>query len=92
MSQVFEWDGSKAERNAAKHRVRFEEAATIFTDPMSLTIDDPVHSQGERRFVTLGLSVKHRLLVVVHTDRADRVRIISARRATEAEKLAYETG
>lgn len=92
MGQHFEWDGAKAKRNAAQHKVRFEEAATVFTDSMSLTIDDPAHSRSERRFVTLGLSVKRRLLVVVHADRADRIRIISARRATDAEKHAYETG
>lgn len=90
MSLTFEWDGAKAEQNKHKHQVSFEEAATIFGDPLSLTIDDPLHSQKEERFVTIGESAQHRLLVVVHTERGGRVRIISAREATSRERRDYE--
>jgi len=89
---LFEWDSDKAQQNARGHDVSFEEAATVFGDPLSLTIDDPVHSTEEDRFVTLGRSVDGRLLVVVHTERGDTVRIISARRATRRERTAYEEG
>jgi uncharacterized DUF497 family protein len=90
MSLTFEWDDAKAEQNKLKHLVSFEEAATVFGDPLSLTIDDPLHSQQEERFVTVGESARHRLLVVVHTDRGERVRIISAREATSRERRDYE--
>jgi uncharacterized DUF497 family protein len=82
----FEWDPVKAARNLAKHRVSFEEASTVFGDPFAITIPDPGHSQDERRFVTLGRSAHQHLLVVVHTERARTVRIISARPATPKEK------
>jgi uncharacterized protein len=87
---LFEWDPEKAQQNTRRHGVSFEEAATVFGDPLSLTVDDPMHSIGEQRFVTLGLSVNRRLLVVAHTERGDAVRIISARRATPRERTAYE--
>jgi len=90
MGLLFEWNGDKAERNLKKHNVSFEEASTIFGDPLSVTIDDPVHSHEEERFVTVGQSVKHKLLVVVHIDRGDRIRIISARKATYNERKSYE--
>ena len=90
MALLFEWDLEKARQNVRKHRVSFEEAATVFGDPLSLTIDDPAHSVEEDRFVTLGLSVNRRLLVVVHAERGDTLRIISARRATARERRAYE--
>jgi uncharacterized DUF497 family protein len=86
----FQWDENKASVNQAKHGVTFEEAATVFADPLSLTISDPAHSQKEDRFVTLGTSHNGKLLVVVHTDRGDSVRIISARRATRKERKNYE--
>ncbi len=86
----FEWDQTKAEQNLKKHGVSFEEASTIFADPFSLTIDDPLHSVGEQRFTTLGLSEAQRLLVAVHTDRGDNIRIISARNATRRERETYE--
>jgi len=89
---TFEWDETKAESNLAKHRVTFGEASTVFGDPLSLTIYDPSHSQEEDRFVTIGMSAHSNMLVVVHTDRGDRVRIISARRATKREVKAYEEG
>ncbi len=90
MGLDFEWDPDKAERNRRKHRVTFEEAATVFADPWSLTIDDPDHSEGEDRCITVGRSERDRILVVVHTDRDDRIRIISARRATRGERNQYE--
>ena len=82
----FEWDGRKAKANVAKHGVSFEEAATVFADPLSLTIPDPDHSQAEERFIILGKSHTGKLLVVVHTERGDNLRIISARRASRRER------
>ena len=92
MSLLFEWDRAKASRNIRKHRVSFEEAATVFGDPLSRTIEDPQHSAQEERFVTIGGSNQRRLLVVVHTDRGDTIRIISARTATRRERKSYEEG
>lgn len=89
---IFEWDARKARHNVKTHGVSFEEAATIFGDPLSLTIDDPFHSHGEERFVTIGVSTRQRLLVVVHAERGDRLRLISARLATKAEREQYEEG
>lgn len=89
---IFEWDESKARSNLTKHGVAFEEAATVFGDPLSLTVRDPLHSDEEDRFVTIGVSSGFNTLVVVYTDREDRVRIITARRATRAEVKNYETG
>lgn len=88
----FEWDGKKAKANAAKHGVRFEDAATVFADPLSLTITDPAHSQDEERFIVLGKAHTGKLLVVVHTERGDNLRIISARRASRRERKDYEEG
>jgi uncharacterized DUF497 family protein len=87
----FEWDVNKAVRNLAKHGVSFDEASTVFGDPLAGTIPDPAHSIGEHRFVTIGLSAAPRLLVVVHTDRDDVVRLISARPATVHETRTYES-
>jgi uncharacterized DUF497 family protein len=92
MDFVVEWDSEKAKRNIKKHGVTFEEASTVFGDLLSVTIGDPLHSQGEHRLVTIGTSNRTRLLVVVHTDRGDRVRIISARTATRTERTDYEQG
>lgn len=89
MSLNFEWDERKAKINLAKHKVSFEEAATIFGDTLSLTIHDPQHSYGEQRFITMGESNKRRLLVVVHTNRSS-VRMISIRKATSHERKYYE--
>jgi uncharacterized DUF497 family protein len=85
----FEWDPAKAERNLAKHGVSFEEAVTAFSDPLSLTVFDPDHSADEDRYVLQGVSSVGRLLVVAHTDRATRIRIISARLATRRERRSY---
>lgn len=88
----FEWDKRKAVSNIKKHGVPFEEASTVFGDPLSLTIQDPIHSNKEERYVTIGLSAKFRIIVVIHTDRGDNIRIISARLATKEEKNNYEKG
>ena len=82
----FDWDPLKAARNLIKHGVSFDEATTVFGDPFAGTIADPLHSVGEMRFVTAGNSASGRLLVVVHTDRAEAIRIVSARRATAARE------
>jgi len=87
----FEWDPQKAIENFAKHKVSFDEASTVFGDPLSGTIPDPEHSIEEPRFITVGLSNASRLLVVVHADREDIVRLISARRATRRERRSYES-
>jgi uncharacterized DUF497 family protein len=87
----FEWDRAKAEVNRRKHRVSFDEATTIFFDPLSVTIADPDHSAGERRFVTMGASSSGRILVVAHTERGAVLRIISARPASASERKRYET-
>ena len=86
----FEWDPHKAKFNLHKHRVSFEEAVTAMLDKLSKTASDPDHSVTERRFVTFGLSARGRLLAVSHTDRADSIRIISARTATKQEREIYE--
>jgi len=88
----FEWNPNKARQNLIKHGVSFEEASTSFQDKMSITIPDPLHSEDEERFILLGYSENSRLLVIVHTDRNNRIRIISARRATKKERLNYEEG
>jgi uncharacterized protein len=86
----FEWDPTKAALNVRKHGVSFEEAATAFGDPLSITIDDPDHSEDELRFLLLGKGHSGRLLVVSHTDRGETVRIISARLANRHERRTYE--
>jgi hypothetical protein len=90
MGLIFEWDPEKAEINLKKHGVAFEEASTVFGDPLSLTVPDPAHSYGEERFVIIGQSYRRRTLVVSHTDKRGRIRIISARPATRQEKVTYE--
>ncbi|MGB2981192.1 MAG: BrnT family toxin [Candidatus Zixiibacteriota bacterium] len=92
MFLLFEWDRNKAQQNIKKHGISFEEATTVFGDPLSLTIRDPLHSIDDERFVVIGYSYKYRLLVVVHTERGNRIRIISARRATRQERKTYEEG
>ena len=86
----FEWDSEKSETNIRKHQVRFEDAASIFGDPLAITFRDPDHSVGERRYLTFGVSQNGILLVLSHTYRNELVRIISARRATRAETKIYE--
>lgn len=92
MSFTVEWDPKKARQNLRKHKVSFEEATTVFRDTLSSTIEDPLHSESEERLVTIGVSNRLRILVVVHTDRGDRLRIISARLATAHERRIYEEG
>lgn len=91
MNTKFVWDDNKALTNKSKHAVSFEEATTVFTDFLSLTIADPLHSYDEDRFIIIGQSVKNRLLIVVHTDMGDKIRIISARLATKKERKYYES-
>ena len=86
----FEWDAEKAARNELKHGVSFDEAKTVFRDTQSVTIADPLHSIREDRYVDIGYSERGRLLVVSYTERATWIRIISSRKATNAERAIYE--
>jgi Uncharacterized protein conserved in bacteria len=88
----FEWDPDKARRNIAKHGVSFEEAATAFGDPLSLTTYDPDHSEDEDRFLLLGATHAGRLVVVSHTHRNEKIRLISARFAFRGERRTYASG
>ncbi len=90
MALVFEWDDKKAETNLQKHSISFEEASTAFGDDLSITIEDPLHSQDENRYILIGQSIHARTLVVVHLEKTDSIRIISARRATKKERKFYE--
>lgn len=90
MSLKFEWDPAKAVSNLRKHKVSFHEAATVFGDEMGATVYDPDHSDEEDRFLTIGYSNRRRLLIVSHTDRNDRIRIISARTLKQNERRQYE--
>jgi uncharacterized DUF497 family protein len=86
----FEWDADKARINVQKHGVSFEEASTVFQDPLASTIYDPDHSEDEDRYLSLGQSSENRLLVVSFTDRDETIRIISARVASRRERKQYE--
>ncbi len=88
----FEWDSDKAAENVAKHGVTFEEAASIFSDPLAITFPDPDHSVDEERALTFGVSRQGRLLAVISTERSDTFRIISARTSTRRERGIYEQG
>lgn len=88
----FEWNPDKAKLNLGKHGVSFQEAATVFNDPLSVTFPDPDHSIGENRYVIIGVSRFGQLFVVAHTDRREKVRIISARKVTRQERRFYEEG
>ena len=92
MGLTFEWDDQKAQENVGRHGVSFEESSTIFGDLLSLTIEDPLHSIEEERLITIGLSLVGRVLVVVHTERGDNIRIISARLAGPRERRVYGEG
>ena len=85
-----EWNEEKARSNVAKHGITFTEAATIFLDSFLMTFPDDLHSDIEERFVSIGRSERHRILLVVHTDRGTALRIISARKATAKERITYE--
>ena len=89
---IYEWDPEKAKRNLRDHGVAFEEAATVFLDPLAMTYPDPDHSDAEDREITIGYSTKHRLLFVSHVQRRNRTRIISAREATRKERKQHEEG
>jgi uncharacterized DUF497 family protein len=86
----FEWDLKKATKNLRKHGVSFNEAATVLGDSLGTTVPDPDHSLAEDRYITIGMSSRRRLLIVAHTEREERIRIISARELTRAEREAYE--
>ena len=90
MQTLFEWDRRKAKVNLRKHGVSFEEAQTVFTDPLSITLPDPDHSEDEERFIDVGMSDNRRVLVVVYTERGQRIRLISAYKATRVERKQYE--
>ena len=85
----FKWDPNKAITNLRKHQVSFEEASTIFDDPLFITLIDEEHSSDEERYITIGISNQRRLLMVAHTDRENEIRIISARQATKQEEKFY---
>jgi len=87
----FEWDEKKSVANRKKHGISFHEAATVFGDPLAIIFPDPDHSIGEHRFLTFGLSMMNRLLVVAHTERRGKTRIINARQATRHERTIYES-
>ena len=89
---TYEWDPEKGDANVRKHRVTFEEAASVFLDPSALTFWDPDHSEEEDREITIGRSARQRVLFIAHTARETRIRIISARRATREEQRQYEEG
>jgi len=86
----FEWDEKKAAKNRLKHGVSFEEASTAFGDPLSITIEDPLHSEDENRLVLIGKSEWFNTLVVAHLEKKDTIRIISARKASKKERKVYE--
>ncbi len=92
MKIKFEWDEEKAKASFKKHRVSFDEASTVFIDPLSITIPDPDHSVNEQRYIDIGGSSKSRVLVVVYTERGSNIRIISCRKATSLERKLYEEG
>lgn len=87
----FCWDAQKATANRKKHGVSFEEAVTVFADPLARVFDDPDHSVDEDRFLLVGHSLAGRILLVVHAERSDRIRLISARRPTPRELKDYKS-
>ena len=89
---IYEWDPTKAKVNLRDHGVSFEEAATVFLDPLAVTYPDPDQSDEEDREITIGHSVKQRILFVSHCQRGDRIRIISSRKATRKERKQHEEG
>ncbi|MEA5532577.1 BrnT family toxin [Crocosphaera sp. XPORK-15E] len=90
MKLEFEWDEKKAKANQTKHGISFEEASTVFDDPLSINFDDPDHSTGENRYLIIGLSDQGKFLFVSYTDRNNKIRLISARLVTPKEKRYYE--
>jgi uncharacterized DUF497 family protein len=92
MKPNFEWDEEKAKANYRQHKVTFDEGATVFSDPLSITIPDPDHSIDEERYLDIGTSDKGRVLIVSYTERGTKIRMISCRKATPAERRPYEEG
>jgi uncharacterized protein len=97
MELIFEWDENKAKQNLRKHKVSFEEAKTVFNDPLLITFPDEYHSDEEERYLSIGLSARDKILLVVHTEQEENekvviIRIISCRRATVSERRTYEEG
>lgn len=88
----FEWDPQKAASNVLKHGVSFEEAQTVFGDPLATTVPDPDHSVDEERWLTTGQTNQEQLLIVAHVDRGETIRLINARQATANERRTYESG
>ena len=91
MDFEFELDEEKAERNYVKHKVSFEEAVTVFFDPFRVTAYDEEHSEYEDRYIVIGMSFDGRILTVIHTDRDDNIRIVSAWKSTSTERILYES-
>ena len=89
---VYDWNAAKAKANIEKHGVSFDEAATVFLEPLALTFPDPYHSGGEEREITIGYTAGGEVVFVSHCQRGERVRIISARKATRRERRQYEEG
>ena len=92
MKLAFEWDEAKARENLKKHKVGFDEGKTIFNDPFLLTFPDIDTAGAEERYVNIGLSIRDRVLVLIHTERQGRIRIISCRKASPRERRHYEEG
>lgn len=95
MKLIFEWDARKSRINLEKHKISFDEASTVFHDPFLVTFPDEFHSETEERFMSIGMSERERVLLVVHTERGEKndriiIRIISCRRVTVSERKAYE--
>lgn len=90
MKLTFEWDEVKAKENLMKHKVPFDEGKTVFNDPFLLTYPDADNSETEERYVNIGVSAKDRILVLIHTERQGKIRIISCRKATARERRDYE--
>jgi uncharacterized DUF497 family protein len=87
---IYEWDPAKAAANLRRHKVSFAEAASVFLDPLALTFSDPDRSDEVDREITIGFSSRQRTLFVSHSERGDRIRIISDRKATRKERLQFE--
>lgn len=88
----FQWDKQKAKSNLSKHGISFEEAQTVFDDPLYVDFYDPDHSEDEHRYIIIGESSKSHILLVSYTERGDKIRIISARQVTQQERKAYQEG
>jgi uncharacterized protein len=89
---IFEWDTNKAAKNLSKHQVSFDEAKTVFDDPLYIDFYDPDHSEAEERYLIVGRSNQGKILIVSYTERNNSIRIISARKVTKAERKVYEEG